>query len=133
MIGIDTNALLRLVLLDDEAQVAQVRDRLARALAERETVWIGPVTLAETVWTLARRRKVARAAITVTVDGLLDARPLRVFDEPVVRRALNLYTSERAGFSDCLILATNETAGCERTITFDRMALRLDHFVHPAD
>lgn len=133
VIGIDTNVLLRFVLRDDEEQYAVTRARFARALIDRERILIGPVAFAETVWTLARRRKVPRGEIVAMIDRLLATPPLRAFDEGIVRRALDLYGTERAGFSDCIILAMNEAAGCERTISFDRGALRLDHFVHPTD
>ncbi len=47
MIAIDTNVLVRLLVADDPAQ-----SRRARALLEKEDVWIGPTVLLETAWVL---------------------------------------------------------------------------------
>jgi predicted nucleic-acid-binding protein len=131
MIGADANILLRLLLNDDAAQVATVRARLANTLALREEVMIGPIALAETVWTLTHRLKVPTSALASAIRDLGATRPFRFFDGEVVDAALALFESGRAGFSDCLIRAMDQTAGCVQTLTFDRRALTLPGFVHP--
>lgn len=132
MIGVDTNLLLRFLLRDEEEQYLAVRERLQRALDEREVVWIGPVTFTETVWTLARRLRVPPVEIAEITEVLLATPPLRIFDEPVVRRALTLYRTTPAGFSDCIIRAMDASAGCHATLSFDAKA-KLPGFIHPAD
>ena len=132
MIGADANILLRLLLNDDPMQVGQVRDRLQRAVAEREDVWVGPIALAETVWTLAHGRKVPAPEISAAIRALSNTRPFRMFDESVVERALDLFEADRAGFSDCIIRVMDAAAGCGTTLTFDRRALALPGFLHPA-
>ncbi len=133
MIGVDANILLRLLLADDEDQLAVVRKRLDRAVAAREEVVIGPVALAETAWTLAHRLKVPMATIARTLADLGDTRPFRFFDPSAVAEALRLLATGRAGVSDCLIRAMDAAAGCATTLTFDRRALALPGFVHPSE
>jgi predicted nucleic-acid-binding protein len=131
MIGADANILLRLLLNDDPAQVAMVKTRLALAVEGREDVLIGPIALAETVWTLAHRLKVPADALAAAIRNLGLTRPFRFFDDPIVQAALDLYQSSRAGFSDCLIRVMDAQAGCTETLTFDRRALTLPGFAHP--
>jgi predicted nucleic-acid-binding protein len=121
-----------LLLNDDPTQVAQVRARLERATSEREHIWIGPIALAETVWTLRHRLKVPAAEIAAAVADLATARPFRIFDEPVVTEALALFSGGAAGFSDCLIRVMDRVAGCRLTLSFDQRALQLDGFSSPA-
>lgn len=131
MIGADANILLRLLLNDDPVQVAQVRSRLALALDARVEVLIGPIALAETIWTLSHRLKVPMATIAATIRDLGQTRPFRFFDDKVVQAALDLFETGRAGFSDCLIRTMDSAADCIETLTFDRRALQLPGFVHP--
>ena len=131
MIGADANILLRLLLDDDPEQVAAVRARLARALVQRVEVWIGPIALAETVWTMSHRLKVPAATLSVTIRNLGLTRPFRFFDGDVVGAALALYEVGRAGFSDCLIRAMDAQSGCSETLTLDRRALQLPGFTQP--
>lgn len=131
MIGADADILLRLLLNDDPVQVATVRTRLAMAVDARQEVLIGPIALAETVWTLSNRLKVPMAAIAATVRDLGQTRPFRFFDTMVVQVALDLFETGSAGFSDCLIRAMDGAAGCAETLTFDRRALQVPGFVHP--
>lgn len=131
MIGADANILLRLLLNDDAAQVAMVKVRLTQAVEGREEVFIGPIALAETVWTLAHRLKVPVESLAAAIRNLGLTRPFRFFDDAVVQAALDLFETSRAGFSDCLIRVMDAQAGCTETLTFDRRALKMPGFVHP--
>lgn len=133
MLGVDANILLRILLQDDEAQLAIVDTRLSRAIAEREVFQIGPLALAETIWTLRHRKRGHRDEIADAVRHLGESRPFRFFNPRVVSAALDLFETSRCGFSDCLIAATDAEAGCTATLTFDRAALKLAHFVHPSE
>lgn len=131
MIGADANILLRLLLNDDAAQVAVVRQRLDQVIEARDTVHIGPIALAETIWTLAHRAKVPKAALANAIRDLGLTRPFSHFDDKIVETALALFETGKAGFSDCLIRAMDSHAGCTETLTFDQNALTLPGFVHP--
>ena len=131
MIGADANILLRLLLNDDRAQVAKLRSRLAKALDAREEVFIGPIALAETVWTLTHRLKVPTSALAEAVRDLGLTRPFKFFDDAIVQSALDLFEAGKTGFSDCLIRVMDAQAGCTETLTFDRRALTMPGFSRP--
>lgn len=132
MIGADSNVLLRIVLDDDPIQGNLVRLRVERALNEGETIHIGPVALVETVWTLARRSKSPKVAVVSALTSFLETPPFQTFDDSLVAHALSLYANSQADFSDCLIHAMDQQAGCHTTITFDQVALSLPGFAHPS-
>ena len=131
MIGADANILLRLLLNDDAEQVATVRQRLEQVAAARGTIQIGPIALAETIWTLAHRAKVPKDALAHAIRDLGLTRPFSYFNDSVVEAALAMFESGKAGFSDCLIRAMDAHAGCTETLTFDQRAVSLPGFTHP--
>ena len=98
-------------------------------MAEREPVLIGPVVLAELASTL--RRRAPRAAIAAAIRALTCT--AKLFDEAVMGKALDAYAEGSADFSDYLLAATHEAAGCTATLTFDRQALTHPQLVHPGD
>ena len=132
MLGVDTNILLRLILQDDQAQLDVVRGRMARATIENETVHIGPIVLAEAIWTLVKVAKAPKARVVKVISELGETSPFRFFDDDVVAEALVSFNSGNAGFSDCLIHAMDDAAGCQATLTFDTRALTLPGFAHPS-
>ena len=73
MIGLDTNALLRLLTEDDPAQAAQVRKRLAALDTVPESVLLNNVVLVETLWTLRRLYGFERAQLQDLLGKLLSA------------------------------------------------------------
>lgn len=123
MIGLDTNALLRLLTEDDAAQAALVRKRLARLDSVAESVLLNNVVLVETLWTLRRLYGFERAQLQDLLGQLLSASTFCFEDRATVSRAADLYcdASNRAtDFSDCLIAALNARLGCDATVTFDK-------------
>lgn len=120
MIGLDTNALLRLLTEDGVAQAAAVRKRLAPLDALAESVLLNNMVLVEALWTLRRAYGFERAALQDLLEQLLSARTFCFEDRATVAQAVTLYASSAADFSDCLIACTNTRLGCETTVTFDK-------------
>lgn len=86
MIAVDTNVIVRLIVGDDEAQVAR-----ALALAARETLFVSFTVLVETEWVLRSRYGYARSDIVAALlnfDLLVD---MRLEDRVDVRWALERY------------------------------------------
>ena len=131
MIGADANILLRLLLNDDAEQVAAVRQRLHQVAEARDIIHIGPIALAETIWTLAHRAKVPKTALASAIRDLGLTRPFSYFNDTVVEAALVMFETGKAGFSDCLIRAMDDHAGCTQTMTFDKRALAQPGFIQP--
>ncbi len=120
MIGLDTNVIVRYLVQDEPAQSATA-SRVIDALKEHDPGFLSLVTVVELYWVLRRAYKISTARCADLVEGLLDARELRVDQESVVRAALG---ASRAGldFADALIANLGRVAGCDHTVTFDRRA-----------
>lgn len=125
MIGLDTNALLRLLTDDDAMQAALVRKRLAPLDAMPESVMLNNVVLVETLWTLRRAYGFERSALQNLMEQLLSVSTFCFENRQVLTQASALFQSTTADFSDCLIAARNSALGCEATVTFDKAMLGL--------
>lgn len=120
MIGLDTNALIRLLTQDDVAQAAAVHKRLAALDTVAESVLLNNVVLVETLWTLRKAYRFERATLQDLLEQLLSARTFRFEDRATLAQAAALFASSTADFSDCLIAAQNARLGCDCTVTFDK-------------
>ncbi len=91
------------------------------ALTEKDPGFLSLVTVVELYWVLRRAYKISTARCGELVEGLLDARELRVDQDSIVRAAL---TASRGGldFADAVIAELGRVAGCEHTVTFDQRA-----------
>ena len=122
MIGLDTNVLVRYIAQDDKTQSS-----LATALIEKECSvsmpgYVGLVVLAEVVWVSESRYDATRKEVADIVRRILSIRQLVVQDAEIAWKALRLFETSKADFADCLIERTAFTAGCARTMTFDKRA-----------
>lgn len=81
--------------------------------------------MVEIAWVLERAYRFAPLQITAAIERLLQADGLVVESEQEVFIALTAVRAGLGSFADALIDAVNRQAGCARTVTFDRKALRL--------
>lgn len=123
MIGLDTNVLVRYVTQDDPQQSA-LATRLVDSLDEHRPGFVSVVALVELHWVLRRAYRVSRATAASVIRTLLDARELLVEESDAVRRAVDRLVGD-ADFADALVSELGRLAGCEHTVTFDRVAARL--------
>jgi predicted nucleic-acid-binding protein len=121
MRAVDTNVLVRLIVRDDERQVA-----VAQAFVERG-VWVSLFVLAEMVWVLRSVYRRDQEAIAIAVEMLLENPTVTMQDSDVVAAALEQYRlAPSLGFSDCMLLEIARKAGHLPLGTFDRKLSRLD-------
>jgi predicted nucleic-acid-binding protein len=125
MLGIDTNVVIRLVILDDAEQTRRARKLVSQALSRDEPVLVSLLVLLESEWVLRSRYGFNREALLSIFRALLEARELSFEDEPALEEALFRWKDSACGFSDCLITAHNRQMGCRATATFDGKAARL--------
>ncbi len=120
MIGLDTNVVVR-YLVQDEPDQSATASTLIEALTEQDPGFLSLVTVVELYWVLRRAYKISTTRCAELVEGLLDARELRVGQDSIVRAAL---TASRGGldFADAVIAELGRVAGCEHTVTFDQRA-----------
>lgn len=122
MIGLDTNVVVRYLVQDDPDQSAAA-SALIDELTETDPGYLSVVTVVELYWVLRRAYRVGPGRCAELLDGLLDARELRVDRAAIVRAAL---TASRSGldFADAVISELGRAAGCDHTVTFDQRATR---------
>lgn len=122
MIGLDTNVVVRYLVQDDPDQSATA-SALIEDLTETDPGYLSLVTVVELYWVLRRAYKTGASQCADLLEGLLEARELRVDQEAVVRAAL---TAAHGGldFADAVIAELGRVAGCRSTVTFDHRAAR---------
>ena len=124
MIGIDTNLLLRLILNDDPAQTHLAKDFIESNCSETKPGFINLVALTECVWALEYVYKASRAEILASLQKLLTTAGLAVENPVIAETALETYARVKVDFADALISAINAGLGCEKTVTFDKAAIK---------
>jgi predicted nucleic-acid-binding protein len=117
LIAIDTNVLVRLLVDDDAAQGAK-----ARALFEKEEIWIGKTVLLETVWVLRGVYKFQNTAIVRAIESVLGLPQVRVEDSGSVKQALAAAT-DGIDIADALHVASTP-ADARAFVTFDKKLTR---------
>lgn len=117
LIGIDTNVLVRFLVQDDPGQ-ARIADELMGALTEDAPGFVCREVMVELVWVLERAYRLTREQIVAAVEGLLEARELRVEAVDRVGLALSRYAQGGPGFSDQMIQIAAKEAGADLA-TFD--------------
>jgi len=129
VIGLDTNVVVR-YLVQDEPDQSATASMVIDALTEKDPGFLSLVTVVELYWVLRRAYKLSTARCAELVEGLLDARELRVGQDSIVRAAL---TASHGGldFPDAVIAELGRVAGCEHTVTFDQRAAQSDEMRLP--
>jgi predicted nucleic-acid-binding protein len=117
LIAVDTNVLVR-ILADDPGQPAQVQ--AARQLAsEAKQVFVPSIVQVETVWVLESGYGLSRETLIQALEHLEVNQAVVLEDDDRCQRALALFRSCNADYSDCVILA-----GCRardvQLYTFDK-------------
>ena len=128
MIGLDTNVLVRYLAQDDARQSARATELIERRLSVKEPGFLSVVAMVETAWVLERAYGLDDAEIAAAIERTLQVEVLVVENEQDVFSAMIALKDGRGSFADALIGALGVRAGCSRTLTFDRKALRLSDF-----
>ena len=128
MIGLDTNILVRYLAQDDPVQSPKATEIMERQLAEEGPGFVSVVALVETVWVLERTYGFSPLELADAIERILGTDVLLVENEQEVFAAMVALRDGNGSFADALIGALGARAGCARTLTFDRRALRLPGF-----
>jgi predicted nucleic-acid-binding protein len=127
MIGVDTNVLLRAIMLDDRRQAEQARKFLNSRTPASPAV-INTVVLAEVAWSLRSSFGLPRAEIASILRDMMSSDAFYFIDRTAVARALASYESGYGQFPDRLIAEVNDAYGCGTTVTFDATAAKQPPF-----
>jgi predicted nucleic-acid-binding protein len=124
VIGLDTNILVRYLTQDDVDQAALATRLIEDDLSDNVPGFIGMVVLVEAVSVLQRSYGATPEEIRQTLTDLLNSRSIVVENRDVVARALAIDEENACGFADAVIAAAALVAGCSKTVTLDRGAVR---------
>jgi len=122
VIGIDTNVLVRYIAQDDATQSAQATALIEQVCSAQAPGFIGVVVLVELVWVSESCYGATRAEVVEILRRILSIRQLVIQEAELVWKALRLFESGKADFSDCVIERTANATGCTKTMTFDQKA-----------
>lgn len=123
MIGLDTNVLVRYFTQDDVVQ-AGLANKVMDGLSEEQPGYVTTIVLAEIYWVLRHAYQTDRETIVGVLQRLLESKEIIVEQSDAVRRALRRAVAG-ADVADAIIHELGVSAGCERTVTFDRKAVRV--------
>ena len=128
MIGLDTNVLVRYLVMDDLAQ-GKKATRLIQDSADRnESIFVNNVVLCELVWVLDAAYNFSKAEITDVLEKILMTELIIVQNQDEAWLALNDYRNGAADYSDYFIGRINKSFECENTATFDQALRASDLF-----
>jgi predicted nucleic-acid-binding protein len=128
MIGVDTNVIVRLLVVDDEKQAAAASRYLKTHCSSDDPALLSDIVLVECAWVLEDIYEYSRDQIGDAIDGLLATAQLRAADASAINTAVQRFRTSSADFADCLLGVSNLSAGCEYTATLDRKASKLPEF-----
>lgn len=128
MIGLDTNVLVRYITQDDNKQAA-LATALIENLDDASPGFVTLVTAVELSWVLESAYNFTRQQFAEVMQTLMAIDAIKLDRAAVVASAVRMYAASKADFSDCLIERLCASAGCERTMTFDKAAAKMARMV----
>ena len=125
MIALDTNVLVRYLVVDDVHQAAAARTLLEGLTPENQGFICREVAI-ELVWVLARAYHLTRAQISDALIDLVASDGLVFESSADVARAALRYAQGGPDFADLMVLFAAEREEATPVYTFDRRLSRLD-------
>ena len=118
MIGLDTNVLVRYIMQDDPIQSPKAT-LIIESLDGVAGGYVTLVSIVEVVWVLSVSFELTRSQVAQALDGIIRTKQFKIESADQVIRALRVFKVGKSDFADCLIERSADSAGCEKTITFD--------------
>jgi predicted nucleic-acid-binding protein len=118
---VDTNVLVRHLTGDPAEQAA----RATAFLAAADELLLADLVVAELVYVLESFYEQPRERVAELVRAVIGFPAVRVVDEPVLLRALEVYELDRLDFAEAYRAACAEATGVGRVVSFDRALDRL--------
>jgi predicted nucleic-acid-binding protein len=123
MIGLDTNVLIRFIVVDDRDQFEKAK-RFLSARTAADPAFISLMVVAELVWVLNRLYEYPFPAIISALATLLQAEELEFEQREFLGSLLASTQSSRLDIADHIISHIARQNGCSHTVTFDRVAAK---------
>jgi predicted nucleic acid-binding protein len=113
---VDTNILIRHLTGDPPAQAA----RATRFLADGDGLLLVDLVVAEVVYVLESYYEVERPRVAGIVRAIIGFAAIRVIDESLLLRAIEVYELDRLDFAEAYLVASAERSGVGAVASFDR-------------
>jgi predicted nucleic acid-binding protein len=113
---VDTNILIRHLTGDPPPQAK----RATRYLGRVDELLLPDLIVAETVYVLESIYATPRADVADALRAVVGFRPIRVLDENLILRAIEIYEVHRVDFADAYLVASAERSGVGVVASFDR-------------
>jgi predicted nucleic-acid-binding protein len=126
MPALDTNVLVRYVVLDDEAQLDAARRLLRNCIRQGQTLFVPVTVTQELEWVLRSSFEFSKDEVIGVLSNLFSAAELTFESERALEVALHLYRATPADFADCVHVALAAQARELPLWTFDRRAGKVD-------
>jgi predicted nucleic acid-binding protein len=113
---VDTNVLIRHLTGDPPAQAAKA----TRYLGQVDELLLPDLIVAEVSYVLESIYATPRVEVAQTLRAVVGFRPIRVLDEDLLLRAIEIYEVHRVDFADAYLVASAERSGVGVVASFDR-------------
>ncbi len=113
---VDTNVLIRHLTGDPPAQARMA----TRYLDQASQLLLPDLILAEVAYVLESYYEVARLQVAEILRSVLAFRAIRVVDDVLLQRAVELYETYGLDFADAYLVASAERTGIGVVTSFDR-------------
>ena len=113
---VDTNVLVRHLTGDPPAQAA----RATRYLQAADELLLPDLILAEVAYVLESFYEAPRIQVAETLRSVLAFSAIRVVDDELLLRTVEVYEDHRLDFADAYLVASAERTGVEEVASFDR-------------
>jgi predicted nucleic-acid-binding protein len=120
VIGLDTNVLVRYLVKDDKRQSEKASARIRDSKRRGESLLLNHIVLCELVWILQSGYEFSKMTILQTLERLLETKQFYIDQKDDVWAALAEYRQGKGDFADYLLGRSNQTIGCQHTLTFDK-------------
>ena len=125
---LDTNVLVRFLVKDDDRQADAVYRIFKNAELDKDVLFVPLLVVMETLWVLDAVYQVERAEILNAISDLMAMPILKFEGQSALRRFLLLARDSHVDLADILIAAAARLSGCEKVLTFDKKASKLEQF-----
>jgi predicted nucleic-acid-binding protein len=119
MIALDTNALVRMLIEDDQNQAKKVREAVSFAEKKSLQIIILSEVLIETVWVLEAVYKCTREEISQFLEILISTSTFTCPDSAVIRSAVQQY-KKGGDFADLVIIGQAKSHQAKIFFSFDK-------------
>jgi predicted nucleic-acid-binding protein len=124
MIALDTNAIVRVLVEDDEKQAQTVQTIITDAEQNGIKILILSEVIIETIWVLESAYQCVRDEIASLIENLISTPAFFLPDSLIIRKAIIQYKNG-GDFADLLIVGQAKKHQADKLISFDKKLQKL--------